>query len=384
LLIGDEASGCHSKHEVINSLSRQQLCSPSNLLRPLSDNKTNAQYFFSQSTVDTLISLILTLKKYRILCIGTPRMYEGLRLFNKKQHSFGGKHIHCLLLDIDQRLEQFYAPSQFACYNMFNHHFFNGDKSRNVYLKFLKASCLSDLLVIVDPPFGGLIEVLAFTMKCILEDYCSQQDCRSTEFPLISTLLFFPYFMERRILSALPSFAMLDYQVEYENHLSFNGQCGESESIDAKLSPVRIFTNIDPSLIILPASQGYWFCSVCKRSVASTNKHCPKCESCTSKNGTTYIHCELCNYCVKPTWTHCMQCGHCELPGHHSGKDRILRGMQGCLKSGNLQHERDQCLNIQKQLLKSQSSHPRHKRKCLSPSKGICKIKWKYVKQNIL
>ena len=88
-------------------------------------------------------------------------------------------HVACILtvtcLNVCQLQEQFYAPSQFACYNMFNHHFFNGDKSRNVYLKFLKASCLSDLLVIVDPPFGGLIEVLAFTMKCILEDYCSQQ-----------------------------------------------------------------------------------------------------------------------------------------------------------------------------------------------------------------
>jgi len=70
-------------------------------------------------------------------------------------------------------------------YNMFNHHFFDGDKSRNVYLEFLRESTPSltstsltevdvldrDFLVVLDPPFGGLVEVLAFTLKSISDDY---------------------------------------------------------------------------------------------------------------------------------------------------------------------------------------------------------------------
>lgn len=69
---------------------------------------------------------------------------------------------------------------------MFNHHFFDGDKSRNVYLDFLREQTTSpttaavsevngsldnDILIVLDPPFGGLIEVLSFTLKSISDDY---------------------------------------------------------------------------------------------------------------------------------------------------------------------------------------------------------------------
>lgn len=63
-------------------------------------------------------------------------------------------------------------------YNMFNHHFFDGEKSRKIYLDFLRqdASSLpsnqSDILVVLDPPFGGLVDVLAFTLQSITEDFC--------------------------------------------------------------------------------------------------------------------------------------------------------------------------------------------------------------------
>jgi len=57
---------------------------------------------------------------------------------------------------------------------MFNHYFFGGDASRSVYLEFLR-KCSSedagDLLVVVDPPFGGHVTVIAFTLQCITDDY---------------------------------------------------------------------------------------------------------------------------------------------------------------------------------------------------------------------
>ena len=42
----------------------------------------------------------------------------------------------CLLLDLDSRLGQFFVEGgrgegEWCWYNMFNHHFFGGDKSRN-------------------------------------------------------------------------------------------------------------------------------------------------------------------------------------------------------------------------------------------------------------
>jgi len=47
------------------------------------------------------------------------------------------------------------------------------------------------------------------------------------------------------------------YQVEYENHSSFSG--ASSSAGLKKESPVRIFTNLDPATVVLPASEGYWF-----------------------------------------------------------------------------------------------------------------------------
>ena len=66
------------------------------------------------------------------------------------------------LLDIDDRLTQFYSEDQFTQYNMFNNHFFNDragfenfvDKSKNV-------------LICMDPPFGGIVKLIANTIQLI-------------------------------------------------------------------------------------------------------------------------------------------------------------------------------------------------------------------------
>ncbi|PIO26208.1 hypothetical protein AB205_0133970 [Aquarana catesbeiana] len=78
---------------------------------------------------------------------------------------------------------------------------------------------------------------------------------------------------------------MLDYQVDYDNHTVYkHGKTGR------KQSPVRIFTNLSPEKIVLPASEGYRFCSLCPRYVSSENKHCKTCNTCPSKPGFTALH----------------------------------------------------------------------------------------------
>jgi len=61
---------------------------------------------------------------------------------------------------------------------MFNHYFFGGEASRRVYLQFL-AKCsrqdAGDVLVVIDPPFGGHVAVITFTLQCIANDYKTVQ-----------------------------------------------------------------------------------------------------------------------------------------------------------------------------------------------------------------
>lgn len=102
-------------------------------------------------------------------------------------------------------------------------------------------------------------------------------DSGAAELPMI---WIFPYFFESRILECFPSFSMLDYQVnerhiklfvmiittslkefctlylysqvDYDNHALYkHGRTGR------KQSPVRLFTNLCPKDIILPADEGY-------------------------------------------------------------------------------------------------------------------------------
>lgn len=47
---------------------------------------------------------------------------------------------------------------------MFNNHFFSSDKKEN-YLSFLKKS--KNLLLIVDPPYGGIVKLIANTIELI-------------------------------------------------------------------------------------------------------------------------------------------------------------------------------------------------------------------------
>jgi hypothetical protein len=50
---------------------------------------------------------------------------------------------------------------------MFNHNFFEEDLAQPLLQNFFENSKLNSLLVVLDPPFGGLVEVLAASVRKI-------------------------------------------------------------------------------------------------------------------------------------------------------------------------------------------------------------------------
>ncbi|CAG7836309.1 unnamed protein product [Allacma fusca] len=115
------------------------------------------------------------------------------------------------------------------------------------------------------------------------------------------------------IKKANSKLCMSDYQINYDNHGSFSKGAKRSRKHG---SPIRFFTNVPLSQILLPVTD-YKFCSQCDKFVSNSNQHCSKCDDCTSKDGQTYKHCTKCSKCVKPTWTHCTQCNKCALSAGH-------------------------------------------------------------------
>ncbi|XP_019818099.2 rRNA N(6)-adenosine-methyltransferase ZCCHC4 isoform X5 [Bos indicus] len=234
-----------------------------------------------------------------------------------------------------ERYSQFYMEDSFCHYNMFNHHFFDGKAALEVCKTFLQEDKGEGVIMVTDPPFGGLVEPLAVTFKKLIAMWKEghSQDNSQKELPIF---WIFPYFFESRICQFFPSFCMLDYQVDYDNHALYkHGKTGR------KQSPVRIFTNIPPNKIILPIEEGYRFCPLCQRYVSLENQHCEHCNSCTSKDGRKWNHCFLCKKCVKPSWIHCSICNHCALPDHSCKGPK-----DGCFICGELDHKRSACPNI--------------------------------------
>ncbi|KAJ6659412.1 hypothetical protein lerEdw1_019144 [Lerista edwardsae] len=272
--------GRHAGHQLLSDISPAQLKRPSRLLCPLENKKTNAQYLFADRSCQFLLDLVVALGFKRVLCVGTPRFHELIKF----QASQGQKNcIKSLLLDIDFRYSQFYTEGDFCHYNMFNHYFFGGEAAYEVCQKFLQQNRGQDVIMVTDPPFGGLVEALAFSFKKLIAMWrqTGDADPSSKELPI---LWIFPYFFESRILEFFPDFTMLDYQVDYDNHALYkHGKMGR------KQSPVRIFTNLSPHLVMLPVEEGYRFCSLCQRYVSLNNQHCEICNSCTSKLGFTAV-----------------------------------------------------------------------------------------------
>ena len=71
---------------------------------------------------------------------------------------------------------QFYPPGLFCRYNMFNHFFLDGAKSEDVFHNFLSSNHGNDIVMVTDPPFGGLVEVLAAGVKWIMDAWKRAND----------------------------------------------------------------------------------------------------------------------------------------------------------------------------------------------------------------
>ncbi|XP_028141323.1 rRNA N6-adenosine-methyltransferase ZCCHC4 [Diabrotica virgifera virgifera] len=312
----------HSTHKVVKGLTDLQLRHPSTILPALDDSKREAQYHFSETSVTVIMDIFKELGYRNVICIGTPRIHEYIQSNCDQMSS--------ILLDIDKRFHNFFGPLQFCWYNMFNNHFFFKE-AKDVFIDFLQSDGGKDMVIITDPPFGGRTELISATFKSINNQYQKLNQTQNT----LPMFWIYPYYMEPQILNSLPDFSMLDFKVEYDNHQSFQNNSGGRK----QGSPIRIFTNVKPSLIKLPSSD-YKHCKICKRWVAKENKHCAACNSCTSKNGVTYVHCEECNRCVKPTWKHCKKCGRCAQVQHSCAKIEFVKECFNCKKSG---HKKADC-----------------------------------------
>ncbi|XP_062240333.1 rRNA N6-adenosine-methyltransferase ZCCHC4 [Platichthys flesus] len=344
----------HAAHR-LTGVTAAQLKRPSVLLRPLDNKKSNAQYLFTDRSANFLLDTLAGLGYTKVLCMGTPRLHELIKLRNLEQNQ---EPMKSLLLDIDFRYAQFYSRDEFCHYNMFNHHFFGGEAPSAFLQAFLKESDKEKVVMVADPPFGGLVKPLANSFSLISQTWKKLQSSESSNADMPMTWIF-PYFFEPRIRECLPSLTMLDYQVDYDNHpLYKHGKTGR------KQSPVRLFTNICPKDVVLPKEEGYRFCSVCQRYVLSVNKHCDKCNVCPSKDGRAWKHCSACEKCVKPSWKHCQTCGHCALPDHPCGQSE---GSEGCFICGSLQHRRKACPRRDVSKIRSQRSNTKKGGKKLPP-----------------
>ncbi len=294
-LIDDtELQNSHKSHNVHKEMTAEERTRPSEFLDPLEGPKKQAQFHFTQESTNMLIKNLAESENFsHIICIGVPSVFEEVK-----------SSVRAILLDIDDRHRQFHGKSEFCHYNMFNHHFFD-QTSENNYKSFLDENGRS-YAIITDPPFGGRVELIARTLKII----ASEVNSSSKE---VHLFWIFPYFMESQIQHELPEMKMSDYQITYKKSSGYKqGHAGHRN----QGSPVRLFTTLPLSRLVLPEVEGYRKCQTCKCFVAVTNRHCHFCGKCTAKNGGLYRHCQECQRCVKLSWSHCGDCNRCALPEH--------------------------------------------------------------------
>uniref|UniRef100_UPI00358EEEE8 rRNA N6-adenosine-methyltransferase ZCCHC4 isoform X3 n=1 Tax=Myxine glutinosa TaxID=7769 RepID=UPI00358EEEE8 len=202
----------HAKHTGhLLHVSDAALARPATLLLASACSKREkAQFLFSDRVTRWLSDLPLHLGFTRLLCLGTPRVHDEVRVK-------GNDEIHSMLLDIDSRFEKFYPADEFCRYNMFNNHFFRGEAAMSRCRTFLRGGGGKGALLLMDPPFGGLVALCARAIRAMsmLRDAIKELEkgndavCFPREIPF---LWIFPYFFENRIRQEFPSCTMLDYQ----------------------------------------------------------------------------------------------------------------------------------------------------------------------------
>uniref|UniRef100_A0A1B0EY23 CTCHY-type domain-containing protein n=2 Tax=Lutzomyia longipalpis TaxID=7200 RepID=A0A1B0EY23_LUTLO len=310
--VNEEQLHQHSKHLVLRDLGKQQIreiqeC-PSKFLELKENDKGEAQYIFSGKTLNFFENLLVKLNFTKILCIGTPTLHAQLSRKSSRQG------IRSYLLDIDERYGNFFGRKEFSRFNMFNCYFFESQASKKNLMDFLKQEKGDKLAIFVDPPFGCRTELLGEGLRNVQKLW---RECNGNPTEVVTIFLIFPYYMETYVKKEMPQLEMMDYRVNYVNHTTFH----DDEDGGRFGSPVRVFTNAQPSLIVLPEDEGYRECKICRRWVARENSHCSICQQCPSKNGGSYKHCNMCGLCVKSYYKHCNICNRCTQESGHNCKD---------------------------------------------------------------
>jgi len=231
----------HKGHDSVVAVTRDQLRFPSRLLTVLDSSKKEAQFHFDPETLDVIYGALRANKVKRVVCLGAPSVHEHIKAKCDK--------IESILIDIDQRLEQFYPrgedhPGEFSHYNMFNNYFFDAD-SRRAFKEFVQRCGSRGVTVITDPPFGGKCELIGRTLGHLKKEF--------SEALRVDFVWVFPYFMEPQILGTQLSLAMSDYQVRYQKGAKYKDGTGKGRSAG---SPVRLFTSFKLSTLDLSAVRG--------------------------------------------------------------------------------------------------------------------------------
>jgi len=128
--------------------------------------------------------------------------------------------IKSFLLDLDYRHAQFWGPLKFAPYNMMYWYFYTA-LGRKAFEKFLSTS--GNLLVVIDPPYGALVDPIAHNLKQIGSQFKLVHSENHGENE-VKIMWIFPYFVESRLQQAMPELKLCNYQIAYENHPNFNGK----------------------------------------------------------------------------------------------------------------------------------------------------------------
>ncbi|KAB7504625.1 Zinc finger CCHC domain-containing protein 4 [Armadillidium nasatum] len=186
MLIADNSKKDHDKCNLSEILKEKELRTPSHIFSPKSESKFQAQYFFTDESLKVIVQLMNDLEIKKVLCIGVPSVYEYVKN-NLSMKTF--------LLDIDDRYCNFFSTTDFCVYNMFNHYFFGGHKSREVYEDFLKENPADKLLVIIDPPFGGRVELISNTLSTLEKEWKRLNNISGDK--TLPVALIFPYFHEK-------------------------------------------------------------------------------------------------------------------------------------------------------------------------------------------
>ena len=98
----------------------------------------------------------------------------------------------------------FYDVNDFVKFNMFNCHFFKDSSHKQAYLDFMARS--EKLTIIIDPPYGGMVKLIANTIEKLKKDFKGQASN-------LTIMVFYPYFIEPWINKWLPDLKMVDYRV---------------------------------------------------------------------------------------------------------------------------------------------------------------------------